>query len=227
MTTTTAMRHVENALRSRLGIRAPHARRIIDRRPLNSGLDELGHDVRGCIAVVGDLGGGCRGVALYHPDAEGCLRRFGELDLLPEDLVRFDAMPIEQAYSMPAGLFLPEETPNEIEDARIEPSEWISGSIVSHHVQDGHVRVTARIGDDDTTFAMIPWFGTAGELSQYVSGMIGVPSRLYIIRDSKDWSAIGFPADMPIIDMILPEQDMRTINAMFPTLPGSDLRLAA
>lgn len=107
MTTATAMRHVENALRTRLGVRAQHARRILERRPIVSPLDELAHDVRGCVAVVGQLGGHARGVNLYRPDADGDLHWFADLDLLPEDLVRFDAMTLEQAYSLPHGMRLP------------------------------------------------------------------------------------------------------------------------
>lgn len=233
MTTATALRHVENALRSRLGIRAPHARRIVDRRPLNSGLDELGHDVRGCIAVVGDLGGGCRGVSLYRPDADGALRRFGELDLLPEDLVRFDAMPIEQAYAMPDGLFLPETSEASFGDDANAPEmyEWVLGSIGSIRIQDGHLRVIARIGDEETECAMIPWFGTAGDLADNLSGKVGIPARLCITRNSSDWKEMCFPADMTVIDMVFPEQDVDAIREALgePTSEPveSDIRIAA
>ncbi len=216
MGTITAFRHVEKALRSRLGIRAPHARRIIDRRPLNSGLDELAHDVRGCIAIVGDLGGGWRGLNLYHPDLEGTLHWFGSLDLLPEDLVRFDAMPIEQAYAIPDGLFLPETDQRPVgddayesgEERFVEAFEWHNGTVLSQMVRNGHLSVVARVDDVESTYAMVPLFGTTIEMSRFVSSRIDVPARLCISRGSQAFEHLGIDQDTPIIDLLVEESDM-------------------
>lgn len=228
MTTRTALRHVETALRSRLGIRAPHAREIIDRRPLDSGLDTLDRDVRGCIAVIGDLGGGCRGVALYVPDADGALHRFGELDLLPCDLVRFDAMPVEQAYAIPEGLYLPANDaaaesdglevefdcdPEDMlpETPRAEVFEWRNGTVISHEIVAGHVRAVVEIDGIRSVHAMIPLFGTAAELSSFVESKTGLPARLCVTAPSPYRAVIGIPKDMPVLDMIMPERDVPAI----------------
>lgn len=104
MATSTLHRHIENALRTWLRVMAAHAHEIMLRRPINSNIDDMRRDVKDCFALVGDVSGGRNGIAIYAPDDQGRFEFATTLDLFPEDLTRWNRLPLLEAHSIPEGV---------------------------------------------------------------------------------------------------------------------------
>jgi len=100
MSTQTAFRHIEKALRDRLGIREARAREIVSNRAIVSAFDTISVDMRGCVAIVDDAN---RLVAIHARDAEGVLSPVEDLIVEERDLKRWREMPVMLAYGLPDG----------------------------------------------------------------------------------------------------------------------------
>lgn len=102
--TRTPHRLIENAQRTRLRITAAHALEIMLRRPINSNIDDMCRGMNDCFTLVGDVGGSCKGIAIYAPDDQGRFEVAITLDSFPEDLTHCDRLPLLEAYAIPEGV---------------------------------------------------------------------------------------------------------------------------
>jgi hypothetical protein len=218
MSTLTARRHIEKSLRNLLKIRNAQASDIVSMFGNQIATYGMDVDMRGCVAIMND----CRtSVGIHLPDTEGLLDHVVSIDVREEDLVRWNQLPLAEAYAIPAGMRLrPEPTRadatveelalNDLDDAMgpvPEPRDfaWKDGKILSYKVEAAHVVVEATVDGVASNYAMLPLFGNADDLGKYVAERVGVECRLCIEDACGDTHGIVIPEGMPIIDMAIPQ----------------------
>lgn len=217
MSTLTARRHIEKSLRNLLKIRNAQASDIMSMFGNQIATYGMDVDMRGCVAIMND----CRtSVGIHVPDAQGQLDHQVSIDIREEDLVRWNQLPLAEAYAIPAGMRLrPEPTRADATIGELamddldetmgpvpEPRDfaWKDGTILSYKVEAAHIVVEATVEGVTSKYAMLPLFGNADELGKYMAERVGLECRLCIEDAGGDTHGIVVPAGMQVIDMAIP-----------------------
>lgn len=239
MITSTARKHIVRALRDALRIREPHAREILDVIRNDIALNMLGGtDMRTVKALVVSSSEPTPTVQLYVDGGQGYEFTGVTLRLVHEDLDRWNALPVEEAYAIAADVHAnrgPELTaadertaaemaaanddePTDLDDVFgpvPEPRDyqWMDGTVsrVDLASSGDHVVALVDLADGSAkTMAMFPLFTGPEGLLAYAREQVGVPARLSVGRVNIFDNDVpaGFDRSMPVLDMIVRQRDV-------------------
>lgn len=221
MCTATARRHVENALRARLGIRTADAREIVTSWENGNTVFRIKRDMRGCVAVATE---GCTWVEIHAPGGNGVHDLVLSVNVRDSLFARWRAMPLEQAYGMPEGVVLRAD----LDHATVEESEaaitphfgpapdprdhvWVDGTVTDVRILDERTLVVDAVVDGVAgRYVKFPVLGTVEQVAAYVRGKIDVPARL-CLEDQRFDPVPGFE-DCRVVEMIVPDHDRHRLR---------------
>jgi hypothetical protein len=223
MATATARRHVENALRARLGIRSADAHDVVTSWENVHAIHAIKRDMRDCvaIAVANDPW-----VAIYARAEDGLYDIVLTVRVDEALFARWKAMPLEQAYRLPDGVAIRwyeleneaqriEQAVADAEDEAIAPHfgpapdprdhVWVDGVITDVRILDDRTLVVDAVVDDVAgRYVKFPVFGTVEEVAAYMREKIDLPARL-CLEDQRFDPVPGFE-DCRIIEMVVPNR---------------------
>jgi hypothetical protein len=224
MATATARRHIENALRARLRIRAGAAGDIVASYMNGMAIHDIRRDMRGCVALAASKD---RWVSIYAPGDDGLYDHVVSLDVPAEHRERWETGSLEDAYALPAHVTIrgadayldpdldapvaqDDLTPEEAMDAVMgpvpAPFAWYDGTVDAVRVDaaDGIAVITATIAGIARELIMIPLFGTAEDVAAHARERIGVPSRLCIEQAGHARTPNGEPSTVDTLELSMP-----------------------
>ena len=186
MLTKTATKQLRRAIKTRLGLNDRQAGEIIDRNWYSTPEGNL----RDCVAVV-DASPSPH-LTIYVPGNEGYHEWVGHLRLEKDDLVRWNAMSLEEAYALPEGF-----------RTLADCFEWVDGTVTACRPRDEDaIIVTVDFGEGLTReMAMLADINDAPGLMSYVREKIGEKSRICFEAEPKGDRSIK-SLNKPILEMI-------------------------
>lgn len=186
MLTKTATKQLRRAIKTRLGLNDRQAGDIIDRNWYATPEGNL----RDCVAVVDPSP--TRHLTIYVPCDEGYYEWAGHLHLEKDDLVRWNAMPLEDAYALPEGF-----------RTMADSFEWVDATITACRPRDEDaIIVTVDFGEGlIREMAMLADINDAAGLMRYVREKIGEKSRVCFEAEPTGDRSIK-SLNMPILEMI-------------------------
>lgn len=245
MLTATGHRHVVRALKTALRIRESHARHIMESMRNQWLLDMIEGDMRSARFVVSSgSNNGRRDMATLYVDAgRGYDATPLWLMLDPEDMVRWNALALEDAYEIAAEIEAGRSQDAIDADDRLaaeaanddfpdldaiygpvtwetpRPYEWIDGKVLRADVAsagDHVVTLVELAGGERRAMAMFPLFSDVADLLKYATGKVGVRARLCVERVTAfdDDVPPGFDRSMPVLSMVMRERDLPSVTGL-------------
>lgn len=242
MITATARKHVVRALREALRIREGQAGAIVDTWTNTFAIGLVDADLRGVKAMVveGGDGGSFPRASLYLDKGQGYEALGVDIELGDEDLLRWRALPMDEARAIGIEIMdrlhvpritprafdndddmLPEEMMDDVFGPVPEPRDWkwVEGIVLSAVVAPSgdHVVANVLVEDVETQMTIIPVLNGAQGTRVAMLERIGVPGRLCVGRLNAfdhDHPA-GIDRSRPLLDMFVAERDVPALTRQF------------
>ena len=188
MLTKTATKQLRRAIKTRLGLNDRQAGAIIDRNWFTTPEGSL----RDCVVLLNDSVSVNPTLGIYVPGTEGYYEWVGYLNLVQDDLVRWNVMSLEDAYALPEGF-----------RTLADSFEWVDGTVTACRPRDEDaIIVTVDFGEGlIREMAMLAEINDAPGLMRYAREKIGEKSRICFEAEPTGGRSIK-SLNLPILEMI-------------------------
>lgn len=188
MLTKTATKQLRRAIKTRLGLNDRQAGEIIDRNWYAMPEGSL----RDCVAVLDGANSVNPHLTIYVPGDQGYHEWVGHLRLEKDDLDRWNAMSLEDAYAIPEGF-----------RTLADSFQWVDGTVTACRPRDEDaIIVTVDFGEGLTReMAMLADINDAPGLMRYAREKIGEKSRICFDPEPRGDRSIK-SLNKPILEMI-------------------------
>lgn len=201
MLTKSAAKHLRRAIKSRLGLNDRQATCIIERNWFNAPEGAL-HD---CVVTVNNGYEANPSLNIYVPGSDGYYVWIGHQRLEKDDLVRWKAMPLEDAHALPEGF-----------QTLSDSFEWVDATVTDCRPRDDlAIIVTVDFGEGKTReMAMLADINDAQGLLSYVREKIGREARVCFEAEPKGERSLQAQG-LSILEMITVDCDSMDLDEYY------------
>lgn len=205
MLTKTANKQLRQAIKSRLGLNDRQAGSIIDR---NWFLTPEG-PLKDCVVQINNAHNVNPTLGIYVPGNSGYYEWTGYLNLEKNDLVRWNAMSLEDAYAIPEGF-----------RTLADSFEWRDGTVIECRPRDSlAIIVTVDFGEGlIREMAMLAEINDAEGLIEYAREKIGENSRV-CFEENPTGERSQQAQGLPVLEMICINKDSIDLDEYFGPIP--------